>query len=135
MRRFGKISMLLLMVIGVTFFSACSDDKNEPSRTGDSLSKTEWTRAYGNEVEHLDFISESSVDFYYTKDGAVSSMVGSGTYVKNDNKVIFKDLHITHDFVRMEVMSATINGKNMEVAVKRGGTNGYETTETFRQVK
>lgn len=125
------LSMRFVWALMTLLFASCGGDENiEPK---DTLSGTEWTRADGKEVEHLDFTSGTAVDFYYTRDGAVSSMVGSGTYVKNGNNVIFNNLHIAHDFIRIEMVSATINGKNMTVSVKYG--SGFDTTETFRQAK
>ena len=129
MNRFVKGLSLLLIIMGVTLFSACSKEKDEPK---DSLSGTTWSRAYSDEIEHIDFISESEVEYYYTKNGALSSSVGSGSYTKAGSVITFHNLHLTHDFVRTNIIRAEIAGKTMTITYTFG-SNDYEYTSKFRQ--
>lgn len=129
MSKLKLLLVLMLLIASIPMFSSCSGDDDAPN---DTLCGTEWTRASLDEVEHLDFTSDNNVDYFYTRDGAVSGRVGSGTYVKNGNEIVFQNLSIVHDFMKITIKSATITGTTMNVTYDWGST---EFTSTFRQSK
>lgn len=128
MRKLKLLSLLMLLIASTITLSSCSDDAKDSPK--DTLKGTEWTCSSSNEVEHLDFTSDNSVDYFFTRDGAVCSRVGNGTYTKTGNKVVFHNLSVVHDFMKITVKSATISGKTMNVTYDWGST---EFTSAFRQ--
>lgn len=106
-----KLLSLTLLLATLLTFSAC-DDKNEPE---DNLKGTEWTHALSTQVEHLEFVSKSKVDFYHTENGALVGKVGSGTYTINGNKITFSNLESNYYAEILILESAVVSGKTMEV--------------------
>lgn len=127
MSKLKLLSLVMLFMASSLALSSCSDDEDEPK---DTLKGTEWTCSSSNEVEHLDFTSDTSVDYFFTRDGAISSRVGNGTYTKTGSKVVFYNLSVVHDFMKITIKSATISGKTMTVTYDWGST---EFTSVFRQ--
>lgn len=128
MSKLKILSLVMLFIASSLTLSSCSDDEKDSPK--DTLKGTEWTCSSSNDVEHLDFTSDDSVDYFFTRDGAISSRVGNGTYTKTGNIVVFHNLSVVHDFMKITIKSATISGKTMNVTYDWGST---EFTSVFRQ--
>lgn len=127
----NAFSSLLSLVILSFIITSCKGEEDTPK---DTLNGTEWTCSSSDEIEHLEFISDSEVEYFYTKDGAVNSRVARGTYHKSGNQVLFHNLKLAHNLTLTTFKSASITGKTMVIKYLYGSSD-YVWESTFRQVK
>lgn len=120
---------MLLLATMIAFTACGSDDNDEPK---DTLKGTAWTHALTQRIEHIEFTSDTQVEYYHTENGALVGKVGSGTYVKNGNNITFNNFEGNYNTEIMKFNSATISGKTMIVYYKSSYFG--ETSTTFRKV-
>lgn len=126
-----KIISLLLLPATIFAFTACGGDeeKDEPK---DSLNGTEWTHGMSERVEHLEFTSDTQVEYYHTQDGALVGKVSTGAYIKNGNNITFNNFEGNYNTEILTFKNATVSGKTMAVYYESSYFGSSNTT--FRKV-
>lgn len=122
-----RFSLMLLLATMLTF-TACGGDDDEPK---DTLKGTKWLSALTERVAHIEFTSDTQVEYYHTKDGALIGKVATGTYTKNGNNIAFNNFEGNYNTEIMKFKNATISGKTMVVYYESSYFG--ETSTTFRQ--
>lgn len=125
-----KLFSLMLLIATMLTFTACGgDDKDEPK---DTLKGTEWTHSMTERVEHIEFISDTHVEYYQTKNGALIGNVGKGTYVKKGSNITFSNFTGNYNTEILTFKNATLSGKTLTVYYESSYFG--ESNTTFRQV-
>lgn len=109
MRKLIFLPIAMMLFASPLVFLSCSNYDEDNSK--ESLEGIELTCASSEEFESLNFVSDTNVDCYITRDGAVSGKVNSGTYMKWGDEDIFSNLNLVHDCVENITKSSKISGK------------------------
>ena len=125
-----KVFSLMLLLATLLTFTACGGDDDEPK---DTLKGTEWTHGLTERVEHIEFTSETQVEYYHTKNDALIGNVGSGTYTKNGNEIVFHNFEGNYNTEIMTFKSAKLQGNTLTVYYESSYFG--ETSTTFRKTE